>query len=184
MNKVTEAKIEAWKGKYDVIYELESGGKKGYIFDPICDFNVMKMVASAAQKGIQGMIDAVLNSCWLGGDEALKTQDAYRLGLSEEIADLIEMPEYKVETHGDHALVQLPKGEPVKLRLATRGDVKFAESRNKENKPFQTAVYLLDRIADDPNVIAEIRKDNRLYMGLLLAANEVKDKKYVAIKKL
>lgn len=186
--KVTQEQIAAWKEKYPICYELtnEDESLKGYIFDPSCNLAVIKMVADAALRGSQStMVDAILNNCWLGGDEALRTDPRYKQGIDELVVDLIEMPSFTITRAADHALVTLPGyAEPVKLRLATRKDIAWAERRNKDQVPFDTAIYLLGRIADDPAVIARIKGDPRAYMALLLATKEVKEKKFVASSRL
>ena len=182
MAKVTKAEIQAWKEQYAQIYEVESDGKVGYIFDPTCKLSVMKMITTAAQKGGSvTMTEAVLNNCWLGGDEEIRKDDSHILGLVEQIDELIDIPEYGIEFNGDHAVVTV-LGKSCKLRLAQRGDIKYAEGRNKKNDPFATSIYLLERLAIDS--LDSFKNDNRAYMGLLLAVSEVQDSKYKVIKKL
>ena len=182
MSKVTKKDIQAWKEKYANIYEIESDGKIGYIFDPTSDLRIMKMVVSSAKKGGNiEMTEAVINNCWLGGDEVLRTDEQYLLGITNQMDDLIDLPDYEVKYHANHAIVTIDQ-KSCKLKLPTRGDIKYAENRNKKDKPFDTSIHLISRIAVDG--VEEIQKNTRSYLGLLLAVSELSDQKYVGVKKL
>ncbi len=179
---IQKAQIEEWKEKHGTVYQLESGGKVGFIFDPSTKLSVMKMVVSSFMKGRRSTAtESILNNCWLGGDEELKKEEVYRNALDEQIDELIDIPEYEIENKKDHALI-IVKGRSLKVKYASRGDLKYAEQRNKQNKPFDENVYLLDRISLED--LAEIKQDTQLYLGYLIAVKEVKEQKYVTVKKL
>jgi len=182
MAKVTKAEIQAWKEQYAQIYEIESDGKVGYIFDPTCKLSVMKMIAASAQSGGRVVIvESILNNCWLGGDEELRKDEAHIFGLMDDLDELIDLPEYDIDFKKDHAVVTV-LGKSCRLRLATRADIKYAEKRNKKNQPFTSSEYLIERLAMDD--IKAFKQDTRAFMGLLIAVEEVKSIKHNTLKKL
>jgi hypothetical protein len=180
MNKVTKAQIEEWKKKHGTIFEIESDGKFGYIFDPVSDLRIMKSFISAQSEESMKAIDVILNNCWLGGDEDLKKDDC-KMSLLEQVNEIIEIPEFEIINHKDHYLVKVDDLE-CKLKPAQRGDLKYAEDRNKMGKPFDTNIHLLERLTMTD--LGPFKKDNRKYLALLLAVKDAKQKKDAFIKKL
>ncbi|WP_420582088.1 hypothetical protein [Reichenbachiella sp.] len=184
MSKITKEQIAEWKEKYTDIYQLEADGKVGYIFDPTSKLSVMKMIASNFSKGSKSVVtESILNNCWLGGDEELKTSDECRNGLDSQIDELINMPEFEIINNSDHAVIQV-ENTVLKVKYAERADLKYAEHKNRQNKPFDTAIHLLDRLCTTVADLKAIKETPRLYFGYLMAINEVKREKYVGIKKL
>lgn len=183
MSKVTKQQIEEWKKKHSAVYELQSNGKVAYIFDPTDDIRIMKLLFVAMQKGSIDLVDALLANCWLAGDEDIKT-DKCKNGLIDQVRDLVDIPDAEVQYETDKAILLVDNKPVLEVRLATRLDIKYAEDRNKANKPLDTQIHLLERLALDSKALDELRKDKRLYLGCLLVINEVKEKEYVSVKKL
>lgn len=183
MSKITKAQIEEWKKKHGTVYELESNGKVAYIFDPTSDLRIMKLLLASFKKGSFDLIDALIANCWLGGDEEIK-QDKYKQNLVDQAERLIDIPDYEVVFHDGIATIRVNDKSVIDVRLATRGDVKYSEDRNKASKQLDTQIYLLERLAIDKKILDEVRKDNLVYLACLLAVTEIKEQEYVAIKKL
>jgi len=91
--KDLEQKITGWKGKYPkgvFVYETEDG-KTCYLRTP-----ERKALSAAAVIGKNDPLkynEILLNNCWLDGDEAIKMEDKYFLGISGKLADLVEIAE-------------------------------------------------------------------------------------------
>lgn len=181
--KATEEQIRAWKEQYGAIYQLESEGKTAYVYDPVNSLPKMKILLQAMLKGGFEYVDAFLAQCWIDGDPEVKTDDSIKTGLIDQVMELVDIPASTIDFVGGFADIQI-EDRSFRVRMATRLDLKYAEDRNRSNKPLDTQIYLLDRIAVDAEALKEWREDNRLYMALLLAVNQVKDRKYVSIKKL
>lgn len=179
--KATEDQIQQWKEKHGTIYELESEGKIAYVFDPLNKLVIMKALMQAMLKGSFEYVDAFLTHCWIDGDPSIKTDDKVKAGFVDQVQDLIDIPEFEIQYDKDNAII-IVEDHQVRVRMASRQDIKFAEDKNKSNKPLDTQIFLLERIALSD--LTEIRAENRLYVALLLAVNAVKDKKYVSVKKL
>lgn len=174
---------EEWKKKYGSYYELEADGKTCFVFDPMSQLKIMKQLMMARRKSKSAQVDALLANCWLGGDDSLKNDERFKLGIQDQVEELFDIPEPEV-VEGENGFDILIEGTKVlSVTKATRMDVAYAEDRNSDNKPFVTSEFLIDRIAVDKEQLAKIKVDNRIYLAVLLAANEVKDKVYVRIKK-
>lgn len=181
--KATQKQIEEWKAKYGTVYQLQSeDGKTCYIFDPISKLIIVKAITAAALKGTFEFVEALLNNCWIDGDESIKTDDRIKAGLHDQVKDIIDIPGYQVNFSGGKATISI-EGQTITVRMASRQEIKYAEDRNKGNKPFDTQIYLLEKIAD-PKELDEWKKNTRLYVGLLTAVDEVKDRTHVSVKKL
>lgn len=84
-------KIEEWKGKYGDVYQVEVDGHVAYLKKPS-----RKALGAAAVIGKSDPMkynEVLLNNCWIEGDEAIKTDDALFLGVSAQLAEVIEIKE-------------------------------------------------------------------------------------------
>jgi len=187
--KAEEKSIEElkkdWQKKYGVgnCRELTADGKSVFVFDPTIDFNKAKIIVAARQKGISFMVDAILNNCWLGGDESLKLDEAFKQGIEDQVDEMIDLPEMeKDELENGNLLLQVA-GHDIEIKKVSRQDKRYAEDRNPDRKPLMTAVFLLEKIIVDKEKLVELMKDVRAYLVVLLEVRELKDKKWVELKK-
>lgn len=93
--KEIELQIEEWKKKYGSVYQIECEGKVGYVRKP--DRKVLGAAAVVGSKDPIKYNEVLLNNIWLGGDEELKNNDDYFLGVSAQLADLIEIKEVSLK---------------------------------------------------------------------------------------
>lgn len=174
-----------WQKKYGEgnCRELIADSKSVFVFDPRVDFNKMKIVVAARQKSIGHLVDAVLNNCWLGGDEELKKDERFKQGLEDQLDEMIDIPE-ALEEELANGNVKLTIGNAtIEVRKATRMDLRYSEDRNPDNKPLMSQVYLLDRVAVNTEELEAIKNNTVAYMAALLKVRDLKDKKYVEVKK-
>lgn len=181
MYQATPEQIQEWKEKYHAVYELEAEGKRCYVFSPMQKLNITKQFMTALLTGSFQCIDCLFNNCWIAGDEEMKTDDGIKMSLVDKVRDFVEYPDHTVEFLDQQAVITI-EDRTFRVRLATRHDIAWAEDRNRAGKPLDTQIYLLDRIAIDN--VAEWRQDNRLFVSLLTAMDKVKERTYVAVKKL
>jgi hypothetical protein len=90
-SQATPEQIANWKKKHGDIYAFETEGKVCYLRTP-----ERKFLSAAAVVGKTDPLkynEVLLNNCWLGGDEAIKTNDKYFLGISGKLSELIEIAE-------------------------------------------------------------------------------------------
>ena len=83
--------IAEWKKKHSDIFAITVDGHICYLIKP--DRKVLSYASSLGQKDPLKFNEAILDNCWLGGSEEIKTNDELFLGASGKIADLIEVKE-------------------------------------------------------------------------------------------
>ena len=91
----TEQKIENWKAKYGEVYIYEANGKKCYLRKP--DRKALSAASVIGGKDPMKYNEVLLNNCWLEGDEIIKTNDEYFMGVSQVLAELIVIKEGKLK---------------------------------------------------------------------------------------
>jgi hypothetical protein len=90
---ITPEQIEEWKKKHGAVIQLKVGPYIGYVRKPTrLDFVYIEDSAGANYIRRQ---EALLNLIWLGGDEAIKTNDEYFLSAVPYLNTLL--PTYEVE---------------------------------------------------------------------------------------
>lgn len=84
-----QANIEAWKKKYGEIYVYEVDGKTCYL--KAADRKTISAAAVVGNGDMMKYNEIILKNCWLGGDEEIMEEDRYFLGISQTLAELIEI---------------------------------------------------------------------------------------------
>lgn len=93
--EVTPEQIEAWKEKHGDVYSIECEGKVCYVRRP-----TRKMLGLAATLSGKDPIkynEVLLKNVWLGGDDELMNDDAYFLGVSGQLAELIDIKDAELK---------------------------------------------------------------------------------------
>ena len=90
--KYTKEEVKKWKNKHGRIYELKSkDGASCIIRKP--DRKVLSHASAVSNEDPIKFNESVLNDCWIVGDDEMKTDDAKFLGISEQLAKIIEKAE-------------------------------------------------------------------------------------------
>ena len=88
---VTEAQIEAWKGKYRKVVRIDVvDGEElhiGYFRRPAID--TLKAVGAISKKDEMEAALVLAKNCWLGGSEALLTDGVLFTGTAKELGALM-----------------------------------------------------------------------------------------------
>jgi len=92
---ITKEKIQEWKKQYGDVYVLNIEDKKAYLRTP--DRQTLSYASTLATKDPLKFNEVVLNNCWLGGDEEIKTDDTLFLAASSKLPDLIQIKEATLE---------------------------------------------------------------------------------------
>lgn len=92
---ITKEQIQEWKKQYKDIFVIRVEDKKAYLRTP--DRNTLSYASTLATKDPLKFNEVVLNNCWLGGDEEIKTDDALFLAASSKLPDLIQIKEATLE---------------------------------------------------------------------------------------
>jgi hypothetical protein len=89
----TPEQIENWKKKYGDIFLVEVDDSVCYLKKP--DRKTMSYVATLGNNPIRAN-EALLENCWLGGDESIKTDDEKFYGVSAKLNEIVAIKEAEI----------------------------------------------------------------------------------------
>jgi hypothetical protein len=89
--EASREQIEEWKAKHGKVFGIIVDGHIAYLKKP--DRKTLSYATSVAAKDPIKFNEIILNNCWLGGSEAIKTEDDLFLGVSGKLSELIEVKE-------------------------------------------------------------------------------------------
>lgn len=92
---VTKEQIQEWKKQYKDIFVISVEDKKVYLRTP--DRKTLSYASTLATKDPLRFNEVILENCWLGGDEEIKTDDSLFLAVSSKLPDLIQIKEATLE---------------------------------------------------------------------------------------
>ena len=91
VEKTIEQKISEWKAKHGDVFQVEVDGRVAYLKRP--DRKVLGAAAVTVKSDPMKYNEVILNNCWLEGDEEIRNNDAMFLGVSAQLAEIIEIKE-------------------------------------------------------------------------------------------
>ena len=91
----TKEQIQEWKNQYKDIFVISVEDKKVYLRTP--DRKTLSYASTLATKDPLKFNEVILDNCWLGGDEEIKTNDELFLAVSSKLPDLIQIKEATLE---------------------------------------------------------------------------------------
>ncbi|MDO5608256.1 MAG: hypothetical protein Q4G08_07375 [Capnocytophaga sp.] len=90
MQTVTQEQINEWKKKYGEVYRLHfEDGKEIFLKKP--DRKTLSYAMTKMQNNPLGFAETILNLCFVGGNEEVKTDDAYFFGAAAQLEGLMEV---------------------------------------------------------------------------------------------
>lgn len=92
---ITKEQIQEWKKQYKDIFVISVEDKKAYLHTP--NRKTLSYASTLATKDPLRFNEVILENCWLGGDEEIKTDDALFLAVSSKLPDLIQIKEATLE---------------------------------------------------------------------------------------
>lgn len=95
MSKITKEQIEQWKKQHGDVFEISVDGKVGFIKKP--DRKTLSYAMTEAQTNPLGFAEIILENGWLGGDEAIKTDDSLFLAAAGQIDKIVKIKEAEVK---------------------------------------------------------------------------------------
>lgn len=96
---VSEGQIDVWKKKYGEVFELEVKGHYGYVKKP----GRKDLSYATVSAGVGNSIDAIkfaeliLQTCWLGGSDAIKDDDELFLSVVPTLEELTKRAEASIK---------------------------------------------------------------------------------------
>ena len=88
---ITKEQIQEWKKQHKDIFVISVADKKVYLRTP--DRKTLSYASTLALR----FNEVILENCWLGGDEEIKTNDELFLAVSSKLPDLIQIKEATLE---------------------------------------------------------------------------------------
>jgi hypothetical protein len=95
IGEATPEQIEAWKKKHGKVFQIKTGESVGYIYKP--GRREMSYAGQVGATNPLGFSEAILNNCWLGGDETIKTDDEKFLAVSSQLDKIIAIGEAEIK---------------------------------------------------------------------------------------
>lgn len=93
--QATPGQIEAWKQKHGDVFAVTVGNSVCYLKRP-----TRKAISYASVAGKNDPLkfnEVLLNDCWLGGDDRIKSDDTMFISASAKVAELIEVKEAELK---------------------------------------------------------------------------------------
>lgn len=87
-NRPTPEQIAAWKATHGEVFCLSSPKGDVYLSKPTRA--VLSLILTKAKTDVMAAADVVLKNCWLAGDESVKEDNGFLLGVVNQLDALIE----------------------------------------------------------------------------------------------
>lgn len=94
IGQATPEQIEAWKLQFGTVKEVEIDGHVCYLRLP--DRKILGMASALGSDPIK-FNELLLANCWLGGSEAIKTNDELFFGVSQVLGELVTFKTAKIK---------------------------------------------------------------------------------------
>ena len=91
----TKEQIADFKAKHGEIFKIKVDGKSCLLRKP--NRKELGYASVAGKENPLKFNEVILNSCWLAGDEEIRTNDTLFLSASAKIAEIIEVMEAELE---------------------------------------------------------------------------------------
>lgn len=91
IGEVTPDQIQAWKDKYGQIFGIVVDGHIAYLRKP--DRRILGFASTAGKTNNVKFNETLLNNCFIGGSELIKTDDDYFMGACTQLAEIINVKE-------------------------------------------------------------------------------------------
>lgn len=95
VGQATPEQIEDWKRQHGKVFAVTVDGGICYLKKP--SRKALGYASYASKQNPLNFNEVILNDCWLGGDETIRTDDAKFLGISGVLADIIEVKEAEIK---------------------------------------------------------------------------------------
>ncbi len=95
MFQATKEQVQEWKRKHGDVYRIVVEDKACYLRKP--DRKVLSYAAAAGKTDPMKVNETILKNCWLDGDMEIQNNDAYFLGASSKLDQMVEVKEAELE---------------------------------------------------------------------------------------
>ena len=91
IGEVDQVQIDAWKKKYGQVYAVKSESHISYLRQP--DRKILGFASVAGKSDPVKFNETLINNCFIGGSDIIKTDDEHFFGASAVIAQIIKSKE-------------------------------------------------------------------------------------------
>lgn len=95
MATITKEQIEKWKKEHGDVFELTVGEKKAYLKSP--NRQILGYASVEAASDPFRFNEIILENCWLGGDESIKTDEKDFMAACRQLDKIIEVRESSIK---------------------------------------------------------------------------------------
>lgn len=181
MKQASNKQLQEWKEKYGGGVILDGKDKGCYLRNPnMLDWK--RAMTALQDDGENAMALSLLNSCWLQGDEEMRTNDTYFLPAKKKLTKLFEYPDAKVEKDGENYRIEIEDKVCI-VRTIDRDELDNAENKNPGNKPFVTDEKLFDAIKVEADEAFNDKNNANYRFPLYKAFEDLQNQKRVTLKK-
>jgi len=93
--EVTPEQIGEWKKKHGNVFEIEVDGHRCYLRKPTR--SELGYASVASKQNPLKYNESILKSCWLGGDEAIRSDDSLFLSAGAVLGEIIEIKDAELK---------------------------------------------------------------------------------------
>lgn len=97
MYQPTDQQLQEWKNINKEVFQVTAKEKACYLRKPKRQDLSYALAASNGGKDTVKMQEALLNNCWLGGDDEFKDDDSYFFAAAQKMSELIEIKEAEIK---------------------------------------------------------------------------------------
>ena len=97
MFEYTKEQLAAWKKKHGELFEIEVEGKKAILKKPSRKDLSYAFAASGSGKDAIKFNEAILNNCFVAGNEEIKTDDECFLAVMPHLESLVKIKEAHIK---------------------------------------------------------------------------------------
>lgn len=99
MEKVTKEQIAAWKKEHGTVIEFTDPESKQKIYLRKPTRKEISFALTEAQHNPLGLVEVILDNCWLAGDDKLKQNDDFVLGVNSRIDEIVTIKMLEVKKY-------------------------------------------------------------------------------------
>lgn len=181
--KVSEEQIKDWKEQYGSVFMLPVDDKVAYLRAPkMLDFK--RAFSALTDDGDIAFSEEMLNALWLDGDKEILNDDEYFSPARKTLKKLLEFDDAIILPLKNNTS-QINIGEySCLVRVITREDIRTAERKNPNQKPFVTQEKLFNAICIKKDKVFDDKNNPEIRFPLYKAIEDLQNKKIARLKKL
>lgn len=95
--QTSEEQLKKWKEKFGEVFEVSVGEKICYLKK--ADRNIMRAALPFLEKDRIKYMELIIENCWLGGDETMKTNDDDFFAITDAVPEITSKRSAEIKKH-------------------------------------------------------------------------------------